>query len=278
MNPLSIAVIGLGRAGQARIKAVNASASTTLVHRVSRRAEGDGLTLNDALADPQLDAILVCTENASHVDIARQGLHAGKHVLVEYPLASSFAEARSLYELAAERKRVLYVEFIGLLTAHHRALKALIEQSGCTQFELNATGGYYGWVAEEVGRGHWGQLANGRLHALDDLFGELHLRDAKLEQKADGYRLEVSLDAGGVPITLVEHREVDGRRSRNVTGRLADGDPLVDPKVMEPGNLFGQDLEFFCRQISSPSTRGYVTPEQVLRNLRLAEAINEAVH
>ena len=55
----------------------------------------------------EVDAVVVCLPNAAHADFARKALWAGKHVLVEYPLCVSMAEAESLRALARESRRVL---------------------------------------------------------------------------------------------------------------------------------------------------------------------------
>ena len=54
----------------------------------------------ELLKDREVDAVHICTPNASHFPIAKAGLEAGKHVLCEKPLATSLAEARELVELA----------------------------------------------------------------------------------------------------------------------------------------------------------------------------------
>lgn len=48
------------------------------------------------LADPDLDAVIVATSDAFHVEAARRALQAGKHVLCEKPLAVAVEEAESL--------------------------------------------------------------------------------------------------------------------------------------------------------------------------------------
>src|SRR5881396_3015196 len=52
------------------------------------------------LADPGLDAVAVVTPVATHFQIAKAALAAGKHVLVEKPLTSTAGEAEELIELA----------------------------------------------------------------------------------------------------------------------------------------------------------------------------------
>ena len=49
--------------------------------------------LSEALADPQVDAVVLATPANTHLAIARQTLAAGKHTLVEKPLDVSLARA-----------------------------------------------------------------------------------------------------------------------------------------------------------------------------------------
>ena len=57
------------------------------------------------LADPTLELVVVNTPNDTHYDLARQALLAGKHVLIEKPVATSADEVRALYELARQQGR-----------------------------------------------------------------------------------------------------------------------------------------------------------------------------
>jgi predicted dehydrogenase len=62
---------------------------------------------DEVLADPTVDAVSIATPPATHYSLARQALLAGKHVLVEKPLATSTADAESLIRLAADTGLVL---------------------------------------------------------------------------------------------------------------------------------------------------------------------------
>jgi predicted dehydrogenase len=55
------------------------------------------------LADETVAAVAVATPAGTHLDVAMAALRAGKHVLVEKPLAASYAEGRRLVEEAADR-------------------------------------------------------------------------------------------------------------------------------------------------------------------------------
>ncbi len=63
-------------------------------------------TLEDLLADPSVDAVNVLTPTQHHVPIAIACLSAGKHVLVEKPVASSQQELATLQEAAKRCGRV----------------------------------------------------------------------------------------------------------------------------------------------------------------------------
>jgi predicted dehydrogenase len=70
-----------------------------------------GENFDDLLRLPAVDAIVICTPNALHVPQAMQALRAGKHVLVQKPLALSFRDARAIVELAQELGTLLFVDY-----------------------------------------------------------------------------------------------------------------------------------------------------------------------
>jgi predicted dehydrogenase len=62
---------------------------------------------DELLLDPRVQAVSIATPPRTHYDLARRALEAGKHVMVEKPLATSVADAEALIELAAKVDRVL---------------------------------------------------------------------------------------------------------------------------------------------------------------------------
>src|SRR4026207_96494 len=70
---------------------------------VDRFGGVDYPSLDDVLGDPSVDAIVNLTVPAAHAEVTTAALEAGKHVHSEKPLAGSYASARSLVELAADR-------------------------------------------------------------------------------------------------------------------------------------------------------------------------------
>lgn len=56
-------------------------------------------SVDELLADDQIELVVVNTPNNTHAAYARQALQAGKHILVEKPFATSSAEAQEVFDL-----------------------------------------------------------------------------------------------------------------------------------------------------------------------------------
>ena len=76
-------------------------ASPSLVGQVARHYEVPGFTDIGQLLAEDIDAVLVATPDRSHAALATLALQAGKHVLVEKPLADNVAAAEELADFAA---------------------------------------------------------------------------------------------------------------------------------------------------------------------------------
>ena len=63
----------------------------------------------DLISNPHVDAVVIATPISTHYEMARRALAAGKHVLVEKPLAETVRQAEALTELAARCDRILMV-------------------------------------------------------------------------------------------------------------------------------------------------------------------------
>ncbi|HWT32506.1 MAG TPA: Gfo/Idh/MocA family oxidoreductase [Microbacterium sp.] len=82
--------------GSRSIRSAQAFAQT---HGIPR-AHG---SYEELVADPEVDAVYVATPHPMHAENALLALDAGKHVLVEKPLALNAAQARRIADRAAER-------------------------------------------------------------------------------------------------------------------------------------------------------------------------------
>jgi scyllo-inositol 2-dehydrogenase (NADP+) len=61
--------------------------------------------IEELLNDAEIELIIINTPNNTHFDLAKQALKAGKHVLVEKPIAATVAEVKELYDLSKQVHR-----------------------------------------------------------------------------------------------------------------------------------------------------------------------------
>jgi len=104
-------------------------------------------SVDELLADPDIDVVHVCTPNATHAAIARAALEAGKHVICEKPLATSATDAAALTALAEERGLVAAVPFVYRFHPMVREARARVAR-GETGRLLSVQGAYLqDWLA-----------------------------------------------------------------------------------------------------------------------------------
>ncbi|HWQ88178.1 MAG TPA: oxidoreductase [Brevundimonas sp.] len=114
-GPVGVALVGHGYAGRTfHAPLIGACAALDLRTVVTRRpGDAPGLntvaTLDEALADPAVDLVVLATPNALHAPQARAALEAGKAVVVDKPFTLTTAEARALIALAEARGLLLSV-------------------------------------------------------------------------------------------------------------------------------------------------------------------------
>jgi len=118
---LSICVVGCGSIADDHIAAlakIPSARVTAVVSRNARRAERARKaanaerrfsSLDDALACGDFQACVLCTPNHTHYDLSKAVLRAGRHLLLEKPLALELRHSRHLVQLAADKKLTLMV-------------------------------------------------------------------------------------------------------------------------------------------------------------------------
>jgi predicted dehydrogenase len=94
---------------------------------------------------PDVDAIVIATPVSSHFELAMAALKAGKHVLVEKPLAATSQLGQQLIDEAAKRKLVLMVDHTFIYTGAVRKIREVIAS--------NALGDIYYYDAVRVNLG-----------------------------------------------------------------------------------------------------------------------------
>lgn len=96
-------------------------------HRPTYAATRATTDLDEVLADPDLDAVVVATPVPTHAPLARRVLEAGKDCFVEKPLALRAAEANDLVAIADAGERVLMVDHLLVYHPAVRAMRDLVE-------------------------------------------------------------------------------------------------------------------------------------------------------
>ena len=82
----------------------------------------------DQLLEMPIDAVAIATPVSTHFALAARCLQAGKHVLVEKPLAATAAEAQALVSLAERHGRVLMVDHTYLFSNPIRLIKQIVDR------------------------------------------------------------------------------------------------------------------------------------------------------
>ncbi len=83
---------------------------------------------DDALNDPDIEAVIIATPAASHYQLTKRALENGKHVFVEKPLATSTREADELVALAEKKNKTLMAGHTFLYNAAVRYAKNLLDE------------------------------------------------------------------------------------------------------------------------------------------------------
>ncbi|XP_061442212.1 biliverdin reductase A [Rhineura floridana] len=279
-------VIGIGIAGSVRIRdLLNPLPSSPAEHLkllgfVSRRSLGDvhkvkQISLQEALDNKEVHSAIISTDNCNHNETVRMFLEAGKHVLVEYPLALSAKAAHELWELAEQKGRILHVEHIELLTEEYKQLKKEVAGKELVKGTLHFTGG----PLDEERSGFPAFSGIARLTWLVDLFGDLTVTSAtREEQKERNYsRMTAHFQtANKRPLTWIEERAPGMKRDKAINFCFKSGclESLPEAPRSHVG-LFMQDLILFAKKLSGQVSKEELAAEKrrILLCLDLAEEI-----
>lgn len=136
---VSVGLIGFGYWGPNLARAIAATRAGDL----AALADADPARLERAatrypsarvFSDPKLlldqaevDAVVIATPADTHFDLARRALNAGKHVLVEKPMARTVGQAEELARIAEENGLVLMPAHVFLYNAAVRKVRDYIE-------------------------------------------------------------------------------------------------------------------------------------------------------
>ena len=184
-DAFGVVIVGTGMIAELHVAALRASGRARLVGLVDTdpaRAAAASLAnggvpattdLAEALSWPGVDGAIVCTPNGSHGTIAMAVAAAGKHLMIEKPLATTTEEGRTVVEAFRDRGLVLATAHTHRVYDYSMAVKAALDSGQVGDpLVIRATllggwiwGDWNAWVLDPARSGGH-QLHNG-VHLLD---------------------------------------------------------------------------------------------------------------
>ncbi|HTZ81626.1 MAG TPA: Gfo/Idh/MocA family oxidoreductase [Candidatus Acidoferrales bacterium] len=254
-------VIGIGDIATRRvIPAILAEPRSRLYGVVTRHPEkATGYdtkvftTLDDALADDEVQAVYVGTPVFLHAPQTIQSLRAGRHVLCEKPMAMKEAEARTMLGAAKASGKQFGVAYYRRCYPKVQRAKQLLDAGAIGKpvlAELTCHNWFDGsgsrsWLVDpaKAGGGPLFDIASHRIDVLNFLFGRPLRVKAQLSNLVHHYRVEDNATAmieyeGGVRgvVDVRWHSKVsrDECRIRGTEGEI-ELSPLNGPELVYPG-------------------------------------------
>ena len=140
MNPMRIGIIGLGWFGEIHAETIAglpdlelAALCTRTPERLAAMGEKFGIKklyrdYHDLLADPEIDAVSVCTMWDQHRKPAIAALDAGKHVFLEKPIASTAEDGRAITAASKWANGILFIGHVVRFNPRYRMAKQAIDE------------------------------------------------------------------------------------------------------------------------------------------------------
>jgi len=187
-NKVGFGIIGLGMISETHYTALQNQENCYLVGGFNKNPEKADAwaaahgnckayyTLEDLLADPEIDAVSIATPSGKHFEPALASIRAGKHVLIEKPMEITEEKVQTLIDEAKEHNVLLCGIFQSRFQDAPRLFKKAVEEGrfgritlADAQFKWYRTQEYYDSGAW---RGTWavdggGVFMNQGIHAID---------------------------------------------------------------------------------------------------------------
>jgi predicted dehydrogenase len=290
--------------GGVHLKALASVLSVELVALVSSRklemSQKHYTNLDDALADPEIEAVDLCLPTDLHESATIAALRAGKHVLVEKPMALNIESCNRMIAEAERARKILMVAHVLRFFPAYVALQRVIDKSelgairAATFRRRCAQPGWSEWITDKVRSG--GGAFDLLIHDVDmalRLFGPPAAISATGYEDAsagvdlisarlfyDGFVAEISggwMFPGSYPFAM-EFTVLGSRgllefnsESRRLK-RYGSGEEIA----LESTDGYAAEISYFaecCRRGEQPSL---CTPSSSAESVRLALAMFEA--
>ncbi|GLI08781.1 oxidoreductase [Paenibacillus tyrfis] len=184
MAGLKVAVIGAGSISEMHLTSYQNHPEVELVavcdlveERARQAADKFGAKkvytdYRELLADPEVEAVSICTWNNSHGEISIAALEAGKHVLCEKPLCTTVDKALEVEAAVRRSGKLLQVGFVRRYGTNTKVLKKFIDAGELGEIYyakasyLRRLGNPGGWFSD-IERSGGGPLLDIGVHVID---------------------------------------------------------------------------------------------------------------
>jgi predicted dehydrogenase len=181
---LNVAVVGCGGVGRHHLKALRRCPRAKVVAVVDVDADlaraaaaSSGARWTTSFADvvqwPDVHAVDLCTPNVTHADLAVEAARAGKHLLIEKPIATSVPDAGRIVDACRREGVTLMAAHTHRFYAYMRAIRAALDAGEIGRpvyFRMLAGGGFWdsdwrAWQLDPAVSG--GHVLHNGVHLMD---------------------------------------------------------------------------------------------------------------
>ena len=170
MNTLKVGIIGYGWVATAHIAAIEATGMAKVVAVHSSRPiddatlaarHGQGIRfhprLEDLLSDPSIDVVSICSYPWLHAEHARAAARAGKHFILEKPVALSWEDCISVRDAVARAGVHTCVCFECRYSAQFLATRSVLDAGLLGEVHYGEVDYYHG-IGPWYGQFRWNTL------------------------------------------------------------------------------------------------------------------------
>jgi len=322
MKQASLGIVGAGEFGTRYLGALQEIAGVEIRWVCDRnlpkaKAAAGGIVdvritddMQDLCSDDQLDAVVVVTPENAHRVVAEQALQAGKHVIVEKPLATKEDDAIALVEAAKSADKLLMTSFLLRFDYRYARLKQELDSIGTVRniyayrnfdrslFELySRTHSFienaihdidlilwyvqsrvkqaHGFCRNTIGRENpdinWGVL-----EFENDAIAVVQTSWLYPPQAHDKLQWNTGVQVMGDRGVLEVRFDSDGfRANTEETGQVVLDQTGWATIHNEPRGAFGAMLRHYVKCLSGQSTYAGTTPEEAVESMRAAVMLAE---
>jgi predicted dehydrogenase len=137
MKKLRVGIIGSGRMGERHAEGYTSIPNVELIsfadtdlaksNALATKFKAKAVPVEELIADQSIDAVSICTPNSSHTQPALAAIRAGKHVLIEKPMAISLQDCEAIVKASEENKVNVMVGQTHRFYPSHRKAKEVID-------------------------------------------------------------------------------------------------------------------------------------------------------